>query len=63
MVYLELKVGENVKLGDNIRITITQTEASKGKCRIGIEAPKEVPIFRKEILDQYRNHLQGDSNA
>lgn len=63
MVYLELKVGEEIKLGDTIRLTITQTEASKGKCRVGIEAPKEVSIFRKEVLDKYYDHLQGDSNA
>ena len=31
-------------------ITITVVDIDRGKIRLGIEAPREVPIFRQELL-------------
>jgi carbon storage regulator len=48
MLVLSRKLGEKIIVGDNI--TITVVDIDRGKIRLGIEAPREVPIFRQELL-------------
>jgi len=50
MLVLNRKAGESIILGDNIEITIL--EIQEGKIKIGIEAPREVSILRKEVYDE-----------
>ncbi len=47
MLVLSRKTGESVMIGDDIEITLVSTEGSK--VRIGIQAPPDVPVHRKEI--------------
>lgn len=47
MLVLTRKKGESIVIGDNIEITIS--EINGDQVRIGIRAPKEVAIHRKEI--------------
>ncbi|WP_445487936.1 carbon storage regulator CsrA [Niallia sp. 03133] len=50
MLVLTRKQGEVIKIGDDIEITII---ANKGEqVKIGIQAPKDIQILRKEIYDQ-----------
>ncbi len=48
MLVLSRKLGEKIYISDNICITVVDID--RGKIRLGIEAPREVPIFRKELL-------------
>ena len=48
MLVLSRKVGERIYINDNICITVVDID--RGKVRLGIEAPIDVPIFRKELL-------------
>jgi carbon storage regulator len=48
MLVLSRRVGERIKIGDNITIVVTSIR--QGIARIGIEAPKEVVIVREEII-------------
>ncbi|WML46888.1 carbon storage regulator CsrA [Neobacillus sp. PS3-34] len=50
MLVLTRKNGETIKIGDDIEITIIS--AKNDQVKIGINAPKNVEIFRKEIYDQ-----------
>lgn len=50
MLILNRKIGESIILDDNIEIKIL--EIQDGKVKIGIEAPKEVTILRKEVYDE-----------
>ena len=48
MLVLSRKLGEKIVIGDNICITVVDID--RGKIRLGIEAPRDVPIFRQELL-------------
>jgi carbon storage regulator len=41
------KIGERICLGDDVTVTVLDIVGSS--VRLGIEAPKEVPIYRHEI--------------
>jgi carbon storage regulator len=47
MLTLGRNAGESIMIGDNITITILEVRC--GKVRIGIDAPREVPIMRQEL--------------
>jgi carbon storage regulator len=45
---LTRKLGEKILIGDDIAIQVVAID--RGKIRLGIEAPRDVPIFRQELL-------------
>lgn len=50
MLVLTRKKGEIIKIGDDIEITVV---AAKGEqVKIGISAPKNVEIYRKEVYEE-----------
>jgi carbon storage regulator len=49
MLILTRKKDESILIGKNIKLKIISIE--EGKVKIGIEAPKDVEILRKELLD------------
>lgn len=48
MLVLSRKLGEQIKIGDNIVITVV--EIDRGKIRLGIDAPRDVIVARSELL-------------
>lgn len=52
MLVLTRKENEKIMVGDNITITLVKMQDSQ--VRIGIEAPKDIPIWRKELYDRLR---------
>lgn len=49
MLVLTRKEGQAIVINENIVITITQIRGDK--LRIGIDAPKDVIVHRKEVQD------------
>lgn len=50
MLILSRKKGEAIQIADGIEIKIVSIQGDQVK--IGIEAPKEVEVYRKEIFEQ-----------
>jgi carbon storage regulator len=50
MLVLSRKKGEAIAIGHD-HITITIVEIRGEKVRLGIEAPKEVPVHRMEVFE------------
>ena len=53
MLVLKRKAGESIIVNENIEIKIIEVE--EGRIKIGIDAPKEVSIIRKEVLDETKS--------
>lgn len=49
MLVLSRKVGEVIQIDDSI--TITLIELRGGRARIGVNAPRNMQILRKELID------------
>lgn len=49
MLVLTRKDRESIVIGNNVTITVLRS--IDGKVKLGIEAPPEVPVHRKEIYD------------
>ena len=52
MLILQHRLGESIWIGENIKITVLGH--TKEMTRIGIEAPLELPIVRKESRSRER---------
>lgn len=57
MLVLSRKLGERICIGDNIFITVV--DINRGKIRLGIEAPRDVPVYRQELLDDAHPHEEN----
>lgn len=49
MLVLTRELYEVITIGDDIRITVVDVRGNK--VRLGIDAPKELAVWRKEIYD------------
>ena len=58
MLVLTRKSNQSIMIGDDIEISVLSVVGEK--VRIGIQAPQEVPVFRKEIyLEIHREDAEG----
>ena len=47
MLVLTRKTNQSIMIGDDIEISVLAV--SRDKIRLGITAPRDVPVFRKEV--------------
>ncbi|PRR82836.1 carbon storage regulator CsrA [Clostridium vincentii] len=59
MLIITRKEGESFLIGDDIEITITKV--ADGNVKIGIEAPKEMLILRKELYKEVENENRNSA--
>ncbi len=50
MLVLSRKKNESIIINDNITIVVVEIRGDK--VRLGVEAPKEVPVHRSEVMDR-----------
>lgn len=61
MLALSRKINESIIINENIEVTILEIKGDQVK--IGINAPKSVPIFRKELYVQIEEANKESANA
>ena len=66
MLILTRKTEQQIKIGEDITLTIIEVKGDQVK--IGVEAPKTVKVYRKEVFDAIQDEnkaalTQGKSNA
>lgn len=52
MLILTRRVGETVMIGSDITVTILGVKGNQ--VRVGVNAPKEVPVHREEIYERIK---------
>jgi carbon storage regulator len=61
MLVLTRKIGEDILIGDNIRLTISSIDG--GKVRFGISAPREVEVHREEVYKRIQEFAGPETPA
>ena len=62
MLVLTRRPGESIVVGEDIVVTVIEIKG--GQVRIGIDAPREVDVYREEIYEQVRQeNLSAIANA
>ena len=59
MLVLSRKKNESIVINDDITIVVVEIRGDK--VRLGIEAPKEVPVHRNEVYEAIRRNVQSSS--
>ena len=60
MLVLTRKSNQSIMIGDDIEVSVLAIMGEK--LRIGIQAPREIPVFRKEVyLEIQQERLAGSS--
>ena len=65
MLVLTRKTNQSIMIGDDVEVSVLAV--SRDKIRLGITAPRDVPVFRKEVYlsikDEQVAASRGASNA
>lgn len=61
MLALARKINQSIVIGSDIEITLLEIKGDQIK--IGINAPKSVPIYRKEIYEQIQDENKKAAQA
>jgi carbon storage regulator len=63
MLVLSRKRDEQIVISDNIVVTVVDIRGDK--VRLGIEAPKDIPVHRQEVFDaiQQENKQRSDKSS
>lgn len=60
MLVLARKRNESIVIGQGGEaVTVTVVEIRGDKVRLGIVAPKSIPVHRQEIYDEIHNNVPG----
>lgn len=52
MLILTRRIGESVMIGKEIQVTVLGVKGNQ--VRVGVNAPKEVPVHREEIFERIK---------
>jgi len=61
MLVLTRKGNQSIMIGDDIEVTVLAVMGEK--VRIGIDAPRSVPVFRKEVYLEIQQDREGTEEA
>ncbi len=61
MLVLTRKSNQSIMIGDDIEVTVLSVMGEK--VRIGIQAPREIPVFRTEVYLEIHNESSTEPDA
>ena len=61
MLVLSRKKNESIVINDDIQIVVVEIRGDK--VRLGVEAPREVPVHRREVYDAIKNAVGGGDHG
>jgi carbon storage regulator len=61
MLILTLRIGRSIKIGENITVTVVRVQ--DGQVRLGINAPREIPVHREEVAERIRQEREQRSDS
>lgn len=61
MLVLTRHVDERIMIGDDVVVMVIEVRG--GKVRLGIEAPKDVPVHREEVVQRIAEEGPRDNAA
>ena len=62
MLVLTRKIGQSIIIGDKMDIQVVVLGYDKGKVRIGIDAPNDIPVHRHEIAQRIVNERYNNND-
>lgn len=60
MLILTRCLGENLRVGDNVTVTVLGVKGNQ--VRIGIDAPKDIEVHREEIYERIKNSAKSSQD-
>ena len=60
MLVLTRKSNQSIMIGDDIEVSVLAVMGEK--VRIGIDAPRSVPVFRREVYVEIQDDRDGDGD-
>ena len=61
MLVLTRKTNQSIMIGDAIEVAVLAV--SRDKIRLGITAPRDVPVFRKDVYLSIQEEMSADGAA
>jgi carbon storage regulator len=61
MLVLTRKSNQSIMIGDDIEVSVLSIMGEK--VRIGIQAPRDIPVFRKEVYLEIQQERDGAANS
>lgn len=59
MLVLTRKSNQSIMIGDDIEVSVLAIMGEK--VRIGIQAPRSIPVFRKEVYLEIQSEREGEA--
>jgi len=57
MLVLSRKINQSIMVGDNVRIVVVAVD--RDQVKLGIEAPRDIPVHRSEIYEEIQRTNQS----
>ena len=61
MLVLTRKSNQSIMIGDDVEVSVLSVMGEK--VRIGIQAPRTIPVFRKEVYLEIQQEREGAANS